>query len=169
MKTTYAVIALTFSFFATSVQAQPNFFYGGNIGLAFGDVDYVELSPMIGVQVTQELSTGVQFLYRNTDDSRNNQSIESTDIGTTLFARYHVAPTLFLEGNYEYIDREIDRNGVEESGTFSSFLAGGGISTPLGSAVRTTITVLYNFNYDEDDSPYSDPWSVRFGVGFNYH
>lgn len=148
---------------------KPTFFYGGNIGLAFGDVDYVELSPMIGSQISQNLSVGGQLTYRNTDDDRGSQPLESTDLGAALFSRFHVAPSIFLEANYEYMDRETDQNGTSRSNSFSSFLIGGGISSPVGSPFMTYLSALYNVNYDDDDSPYNDPWSIRFGIGINFH
>ncbi len=146
----------------------PSFFYGGGIGMAFGAVDYVELAPMIGSQISPNLSAGAQLTYRNTNDDRGNQSIESTDLGAALFSRFHVAPTLFLEANYEYIDRETDNNGTNQSNNFSSFLLGGGVSSPVGSQFMTFLSILYNVNYDESNSPYNDPWSIRLGMGINF-
>ncbi len=152
----------------TIADSKPTFFYGGGIGLAFGNVDYVELSPMLGTQLTPNLSAGVQLTYRSTNDNRAAQSIDSTDLGAALFSRFHVAPTMFLEANYEYIDQETSSNGGTQSNSFSSFLVGGGISSPVGSPFMTYLSALYNVHYDDNDNPYDDPWSIRIGMGINF-
>jgi len=56
---------------ATPAEAQnSNVFYGGGIGLSFGTIDFIEIAPMIGVQATDEFSTGISLLYRYRNDSR---------------------------------------------------------------------------------------------------
>jgi len=124
---------------------------------------------MIGMHVTPSLSAGVSVLYRHVNDSRGVKTLKTNDYGTTLFARYHIAPSLFLEANYEYLDHEFFRADLtKDRKQFNSFLAGGGIQSSLGGRVSSYMSVLYNFSYDEDDSPYADPWTIRFGVGVGF-
>ncbi len=151
-------------------SSQSPFFYGGGIGFSSGgDVSYFEIAPMVGMHLDARTSVGVSLLYRNRDDKRINPNLSTNDYGATLFGRYHLTPNLFLEADYEYLDYEY-RTGLTttERSTFSSILAGGGIRTPIGPNASMYVAALYNFSYDQADSPYTDPWNVRFGVGLGF-
>jgi hypothetical protein len=148
-------------------------FYGGGLALSFGDVEYYEISPMIGYNVNPKTAVGVSFLYRYRTDDRFSQSYSTTDYGATLFARYNVTPSLFLQAEYEYLDYEFAvLSGTNfartERDTFDSFLAGGGIQKSLGGNASMYFTALYNFNYDDPGSPYSEPVIIRFGIGVGF-
>jgi len=151
---------------------QPKLFYGGGFGLGFGDVDYYEIWPLVGINLTPALGVGVQFLYRHRKDKRYQQTLTTDDYGTTLFGRYRFPGPFYLEAEYEYLDYEYYRatiNGLTtERNNFSSFLAGGGISQAVGGNASVYATVLYNFSYDQKNSPYDSPWITRFGVGVGF-
>ncbi len=150
-------------------QGTGNVFYGGGIGLAFGDVDYFEISPLVGVNVNPQTAVGVSFLYRRRTDDRFSRSLTTNDYGATLFARYKVASPFYLQAEYEYLNYEFVRaNLTVDSDDFSSILAGAGVSQPMGQNSSFFATALYNFSYDEPESPYSDPWVIRFGVSVGF-
>ncbi len=144
-------------------------FYGGGIGASFGDVDYIDISPMIGMHLSDNVSAGVSFLYRHVNDSRGVKTLKTNDYGSTIFARYHIAPSIFLEADYEYLDHEFFRPDLtKDRKQFNSVLAGGGVTSSLGGRVSSYFSVLYNFSWDQDESPYADPWTIRFGVGVGF-
>lgn len=148
-----------------------NVFYGGGIGLSFGTIDYIEIAPMIGIQVTDEFSTGINLLYRYRDDSRYSPSLSTNDYGGGLFARYRFLPSLFAQTEYEYLSFEYyDFDGNTERDTYSSFLVGGGLSQPMGHNVALNAVVLYNISYSDSDfyRPYDSPWVVRVGVSAGF-
>jgi opacity protein-like surface antigen len=157
---------------ATPAEAQnSNVFYGGGIGLSFGTIDFIEIAPMIGVQVTDEFSTGISLLYRYRNDSRYSPSLSTNDYGGSIFARYHFLPNLFAQTEYEYLNFEYhDFNGGKKSDNYSSFLAGAGMSQPLGHNVAMHAAVLYNFSYSDKDfyRPYDSPWVIRVGVSAGF-
>ncbi|MCB1754610.1 MAG: hypothetical protein KDJ38_03755 [Gammaproteobacteria bacterium] len=146
------------------------YFYGGGIGASFGnDTSYFEVSPMIGKRLSNQLSVGVGLSYRYTKDKRIEPETSSNDYGMNLFTRYKITPTLFLEGAYEYINYEQHfTDGSSERKGFSSVLAGGGIQQPLGGNTSFYAAALYNFSWDQEDSPYDDPWNLRFGVNVGF-
>lgn len=151
--------------------AKSNIFYGGAAGLGFGDVSYVEVSPMIGMHITPKLSAGISAMYRWRSDERYNVELDTEDYGATLFGRYRLSPVFFLQAEYEYLNYEYYtsiQNMTTERSDFTSLLAGGGISSPAGQNTSLYMTALYNFSYDEPDSPYDDPWVVRFGVAVGF-
>lgn len=165
------LIVLT-SMTAVHANAQnTNVFYGGGIGLSFGTVDYIEVAPMIGLQITDDFSTGINLVYRYRDDSRYTPSLSTSDYGGGVFARYRVLPNLFAQTEYEYLNFEYyDLNADKRSDSYSSFLVGGGISQPIGSNAALHAAVLYNFSYSDSDlyRPYDSPWVVRIGVSAGF-
>lgn len=153
----------------TSAATASDIFYGGTIGMGFGDVSYFELSPMIGKHLTPQVSIGGSVMYRWRSDDRYSQELNTEDYGATIFGRYRVTPNAYLQAEYEYLDYEYYKlNLTTERSDFSSFLAGGGLSQPIGENSSAFVTVLYNFSYDEPDSPYDEPWVFRVGVGVGF-
>ncbi len=154
-----------------SAPSKPKVFYGGGIGLGFGDVQYFEIWPLVGVNLTRELGVGVSFLYRHRKDTRYQQDLTTDDYGATLFGRYRLPGPFYLQAEYEYLDYEYRTSyltSATKRDSFSSFMAGGGVSQAVGGNASVYATVLYNFSYDQSDSPYDNPWIVRFGVGVGF-
>jgi hypothetical protein len=156
----------------TSATGQPGLrdrlYFGGGIGLSFGTVDYVELSPLVGFRVTPDFNLGLAVFYRYRNDGRYEEDVTTNDYGGSLFAQYQVVPTFFLHGEVEYVNYEyimFDLDTERESDT--NFLAGAGYGWPVGGG-SVYFLALYNFNYDEDDftNPYDSPWVFRVGVTF---
>ncbi len=147
------------------------FFFGGGVGLAFGDVDWVEVSPLVGFRVTPRLDAGLSLMYRWRSDDRYEPSLDTSDYGGTLFGRFRIVPNVFLEADWESINWEYVNSDLStDRETTTSILAGGGYYQPLGGRAGLSVSVLYNFSYDEDDpfEPYGSPYVFRvgFGVGF---
>lgn len=144
-------------------------FWGGGVGLGFGDVDYVEVSPLVGLRVHPKVDVGLALTYRWRNDDRYD--VSTNDYGSTLFGRFRVWQNLFLEADWEYLNWEYVRFDLsQDRETTSSFLAGGGYYLPLGGRASMAVSALYNFSYDDNDppQPYGDPWVIRagFAVGF---
>lgn len=152
-------------------KQQGQLFYGGGIGLAFGDIRYVELSPMVGWRFTQQFGVGGSLMYRWREDTRWPDSPSYNDWGGTLFARYRLPGPLFLQGEYDYTNYEyqVTRTTTEHKG-YSAFLAGFGYGGSIGRGAGAYFLVLYDFAYDSDDpyQPYSSPWIVRVGVSVGF-
>ncbi|MCI0410838.1 MAG: hypothetical protein L0191_20135 [Acidobacteria bacterium] len=148
-------------------SVKDKFFYGGGLGLSFGDVDYVEIAPLVGYRFLPKLDGGVQPFYRWVNDSRYAEDVTTADYGMDLFVRYFVVPTIFVQGEYEFLNYEYVLPTFQtERDTTNSFLAGGGFSQPIGKGAGFFVSVLYNFSYDSSDptSPYGDAWQVQAGV-----
>jgi hypothetical protein len=150
-----------------------NLFYGGYVGLSFGSVQYVELSPMVGYRFSPKLGAGVGLLYRYRQDDRYDESNSLTDYGGNIFARYYIASGLFAQAEYDYTNYEYVpasfNNGTERD-TYSSLLAGLGFNTAVGRGAGVYALVLYDFNYSASElyQPYDSPWQVRVGVSFGF-
>ena len=145
-------------------------FAGGGIGLSFGDVDFVEVFPMVGYRFNRRFALGLELLYRYRKDSRFVRDVSTTDYGATLFGRYHVTPVIFLEADLEYLDFEfIQRDLSTDRFTEENLLAGVGLSQPMGARASFYAVALYNFTFDDEfPSAYSDPWVFRVGVAVGF-
>lgn len=155
---------------ALPAVAADNVWFGGGIGLAFGDVDYISVEPLVGVRVAPRVDVGGGLIYRYRKDQRFDPSLRTSDYGGNVFARYHVAPPVFLHAEYEYLDYEYATfTGGTDRDSYDSVLAGVGFAPSSSGRASFYALALYNFSYDDDEiSPYDDPWVVRVGVAFGF-
>lgn len=145
------------------------FFWGGGVGASFGDVDTLTVSPHVGMNITPKWSVGLGLDYTRRTDDRYSPRRTYNDTGLTLFTRYSIIPGFFVEADVESLNYEYYTNATsKQSADFTSFLAGGGIRSSLGGNTSTYVSALYNFSYDDADSPYDDPWTIRAGIGFGF-
>ena len=156
-------------------------FFGGNIGLSFGSVTDIEISPIVGYNITQRWAMGTGFMYEYY--KRNEFNIETHIYGGSIFTRFTLFPnfsmyfpvgeglSMFAHTEYQglsleekYFKTSVDIN--ERTGRYilHSFLIGGGLTQKLGRRGGFNITVLWNLNYTED-SPYNNP-VIRVGFIF---
>jgi hypothetical protein len=153
---------------ALSVGGAGRWFYGGYIGASFGDVEYVEIAPLVGYRLTPEFGMGLGLLYRYRTDNRYHDELTSTDYGANLFARYYVTSGLFVQGEYDNTSYEYfaDVNSsVTERDGYDAFLAGVGFNTGAGQGAGFYVLALYDFAYDENDPYRLYDSAVQFRIG----
>ena len=143
-------------------------FFGGGVGASFGDVDYVEVSPMIGYRLTPRIHTGVGVFYRWKNDDRYGVSVDTHDWGGSLFGQLQLFRGFFAHAEYEYVDYEYQTLTGTSSQSDTNTLAGLGFSR--GGRAGVYGLALYNFSYDENDptEAYDSPWVYRVGVSFGF-
>lgn len=152
-------------------RGESHMFWGGSFGAAFGTVDYIQISPVVGFYPVEKLATGLRLTYQYRNDNRYTPDLNTSDYGAGLFARYHFIPQVFAQGEYDFLNYEYPTlSGGKERDTIHSLLGGGGFSQPLGNHVALHFTVLYDFLYDSGDlyRPYNSPWVYRIGVGVGF-
>jgi hypothetical protein len=142
--------------------------YGGNVGLSFGNVTDVGISPMVGYKVTDKFIPGVGASYNYIKIHYRGYPTQSTNIyGGSVFANYFVLENIFAHAEYEVLNGEWEpyyRPG--ERFNLSSFLVGGGYRESLGG-LSTYVMVLYNVT-QSSDSPYSSPLVIRVGLAMGF-
>jgi len=145
-------------------------FFGGGLGLSFGSVDYVEIAPLVGYQLSPQASVGGSLIFRYRNDDRYRESLSTTDYGGSLFGRYHVWNPLFVHAEAEYLSFEYIRFDLStERDNFTSLFVGPGVNWPIGGRTSMFALALYNLAYDSGEpSPYDSPWIIRFGVGVGF-
>jgi hypothetical protein len=139
--------------------------------MAFGDLTYVEVSPLLGYNVAPQVMIGGSLLYRYRSDNRYDPDLTTSDYGYSGFVRGSIKQGIFVQAEYEYLNYEFATvgGGTDRDG-YSSVLLGPGYSSPIGGNGAFYVTALYNFSYDSNDinSPYDNPWVIRVGVGFGF-
>ena len=187
----YFIAALALLSMSATAQVGPiegdrpadRIFFGGNFGLQFGSVTFIDVSPLIGYRVTEEFSAGIGFTYQYVkyDDILITEVIngqlrlreadyETSVYGGRVFGRYYFGERYFAHSEIEMLSMEYyDKHRQEPDFVrewVPGFLVGGGIYQPIGSRSGFMATILYNLLYDNARSVYSSPLVIRFGFTF---
>ena len=144
-------------------EEKPSFaekvYFGGNFGLQFGTVTFIDISPIVGFKVTEDFSVGTGISYRYIKYLGMTNGINI--YGPRAFARYNIFENLFTYGEYEILNGNWNGQGVS---TIENILAGGGYSYRIGNSANAFIMVLWNFSQNQY-SPYTNP-VIRAGFNF---
>ena len=134
---------------------------GGNFGLQFGTVTYIDISPMIGYRFTDRFTAGPGFTYRYL----KVRGFEGSSIyGGSAFARYLIGSQFFVQSQYESLNTEYyPGNSEVRRDWVSGFFVGGGLYQPLGRRGAILLSAMYNLMYDNVRSPYNSPWVLNVG------
>lgn len=141
-----------------------NLVYAGNVGLAFGNITYVQASPMVGVKIKPDLTAGVgvDYIFYGAQGFRN-QSL----YGGSLWSRYFVTNNIFLTSQYQVMNRELfsPREGYYRANVNMLFLGGGIL---LGERNGFSMTISGMFDVIEDpNSPFTNP-IIRVGTAIGF-
>lgn len=135
-------------------------FYAGGFGAQFGNVTFIEASPIIGIGITETIRAGVGFSYMYFQD--RIAKYQTNIYGGRVFSQADIYAGFFAHVEYEILNGEFEFVG--ERTNLNSFLVGGGYRASLGGRFFGSATLLYNLT-EEIYSPYSNP---IFRVGFGY-
>lgn len=139
-------------------------YYGGNLGLQFGTVTLIDVSPLAGVMLNSKLSAGLGATYQYFDDNRF-QGSSGSSYGGRLFARYNVLPNIFTYSEFESINWNAYNffNDRFQRTWTEAFFIGAGYFTPFGPRGGANFTFLYNLRHDNRNSYYNEPYVIRVG------
>lgn len=151
-------------------------FAGGNLGLAFGDITYLNVSPDIGYRFSELLAAGFQInsqyesvKYYDQTNALNRKERYSV-LGAGLFGRVYPIPQLFVHvqpemnfifGKTTFYNENIPSQKYREH--VPSLLAGVGYSQNVGGNSAFTVMVLYDV-LQNPNSPYGNKPIFRAGV-----
>ena len=147
-----------------------HWWFGGGVGLAFGNVDFISIEPVIGYSISPKLSAGGRLIFRYRSDNRFEEDVSTNDYGAGVFLRYLVARPFYVQADYEYLSYELPRfDGSSDRQGFDSIFGGFGVAQPIGTNTAFYATILYNFLWSEGEpSPYADRWVFRAGVSVSF-
>ncbi len=150
-----------------SKKQSSKIFVGGDFGGGYSTYNsYIQITPIIGYDLTQRIQIGSRLTYMHQwyQDGFGNK-YNSNIYGGSLFLRYIFWKSLYVQTEYEILSvpdyYSVDANATR---TVKSLFAGLGFIQPIGDSAFITESVLYNF-LDNEYSPYSNPL-IRVGFGF---
>jgi hypothetical protein len=154
---------------APKAPVESKVFYGGTLGLSFGDYFRLAVTPMVGYKLSPRVSLGLKVQYEYTVDSRYAQEVTSHNYGGSVFARYRIHPKVYVHAEFaEMSYKYASGNFTSERQWVPFILLGGGFVQPISPSTALFLEVLFDVLQD-DKSPYAawTPWiSVGVGVGF---
>jgi hypothetical protein len=176
----FSLLIITFGFqqgFAQldQISLRDKIYFGGNIGLAFGDITQIEIEPYVGYRFTPRFSAGLGGSYKFYKNSQYQLSYRTSIYGGNLFTKYTIVRdfpskgmSIFTQAQYEALslEKKYFQEPFNGEGRFlmHSFLIGGGVRQYLGGRASIEITVLFVVN-EVEFSPYQNP-EIR--IGFNF-
>ncbi|MBW6499810.1 MAG: hypothetical protein K0B05_00315 [Bacteroidales bacterium] len=151
-------------------------FYGGSIGLQFGTITDIQISPVVGLWLLPRLgvAAGPNFrFYKNPYEKTTIyggrsylQFLFIQDLNSVVPLGIHIG--MFLHTEYEVLSLESEfwKLPPYQSDRFTTgtLLAGGGISQPIGRRSALNFMVLWALN-DSGYGLYSNP-EIRISVVF---
>jgi len=145
-------------------------YYGGNFSLQFGSLTFIDVSPLVGVMLTERLSTGLGATYQYLNFRHASSS--SSVYGGRIFGRYNITENFFAHAETESLNTAYYVPGATPAQDrmtrdwVTGVFVGGGYFTPFGNRGGANITLLYNLTYDNRRSPYNEPYVIRVGFVF---
>ena len=143
---------------------------GGNVSAQFGNATFIEVSPLVGYRITENLTSGIGFTYQYLSENYNIYNFydyKATVMGARVFSQYDLIFGIFAHVEYEYSKYKFTYEDVtlgEYKGAVPAFFVGGGYNYQIGDNARFQIIALYDLLHTSE-SIYINPWSIR--MGFN--
>lgn len=139
-------------------------YFGGNLGFSFGIYTQINVSPIIGYQITEGFSSGIGLKY-NYFSFNGSPSYSSSIYGGSVFARHSIVENLYAYTEFEMLN--LGFYGTTTRKWVPIGLIGAGYNfRPF------QIMALYDLIGDKNN-PYVSPLGnqsriyLRFGVIFN--
>jgi len=147
-------------------------FFGGNIGMSFGDYTLVDISPQVGYAFSQYFSAGagVSFTYLNKENY--NYEFTRTYLGMNVFANAYPMKyiALSLQPGVDYMwasDTYANGAKITLNKAIPTFVVGAGVRIPVGNTGGMIMMLKYDLVQNEH-SPYGNTvfYSVGYVIGF---
>ena len=160
------------------------FFISPDLGLVFGTITRIEVSPSVGYHITPAIIAGIggrYEYYREKSYYTQNQTINTNIYGFRVFSRLilfrnlsdffpiHIPLSIFGHAEYEFLNLDplyfpTPNADPTQRYWLDSFLAGGGISQRTSKRTYFNIMVLWDLT-NTSGSPYVNP-ILKFGIQF---
>jgi hypothetical protein len=126
-----------------------SFFTGGGLGLQFGNVIAIDVSPQAGYYPLEHISVGVGLTYQFINNRSYNAKVNV--YGGRIFTRLYlpIFENIFAHIEYEYMAYKTNvfsYTGDMEWIELNNFLAGVGYRQPIFGRSSINLMLLWNFN-----------------------
>ncbi len=141
-------------------------YFGGNAGFQFGDITFIDVSPLVGYRITDKFSAGVGGTYRYLKNKIFFPPFETNILGYRAFVRYDITQVFYPYAEYENLSLRVGNEAPRE--WFDALFIGAGLFQPVGRRGGINLLVLYNLNYSNARFSYfyNSPWVFRVGFQF---
>ena len=142
-----------------------NLFYGGDLGLQFGTVTLINVSPQIGYYYTKYTSVGIIASYIYYKNKMYNPIYTTSMYGGSFFTEAYPLKFIVLHAEIQALNVEYyNSSNLWERTWDIGILGGGGYRSTFGKKGAMQIMILWNFN-QTDSSPFTNP-IFRFSITF---
>jgi hypothetical protein len=143
------------------------FYWGGNLGAWFGSTTFIDISPLLGVKITEKASVGLGFIYNYYSYNYLGAKYSTNMYGSRVYGRYFILENIFLQAGWDKINRDNPyAYSLDTRVWVDNLLVGGGLRLPIGNNFYGMATGLWNLNQGPL-SPYANPIiQVGFVGGF---
>ena len=152
------------------VPFKDRLFFGGNLGLYFGSLTYINVSPTIGYRFSERMGAGIGPAYSYYSDKRDkNYTYTTNTYGGRLFGQYLITDQLMAYSEYEMINVEVPNLLLTRlvRKNISSLFVGGGYLQRFGSGNSgISLMILYNV-LESDYAIYENP-IIRTGINIGF-
>jgi hypothetical protein len=134
----------------TSKYQESKFFFGGNLGLSFGDYTYIEVAPLAGYKITPRLWAGLgpKYMYWKYRDYYETSLYGLKSFASfTIFQNMSETIHINLGDLYAYLENEVLNCDPYLDGNrqwVDVFLVGGGLRFPIGNRSGISIMLLWD-------------------------
>jgi hypothetical protein len=115
---------------------------GGNFGASFGNVTYLEASPLLSYRVTDKLQVGPGLTYIYYRYNYPGYNFSASQYGGRFFGRYFVIDDLFAHAELEALNIGVKNADYSGRKTLIYPLVGGGYRQRFGANGGVYVTVL---------------------------
>ena len=139
-------------------------YFGGNVGAWFGTSTYVNLSPLMGIHISKELSVGIGFTYNYYSQDYLGKKYTSTIYGSNCYARYFILDNIFAQVGWDKLSVLDYTSPIKDKRAWvDNILIGGGYKQSFSTNGNFIAGIYYNIN-ETPLSPYQNP---IIQIGFN--
>lgn len=152
-------------------------YLGGYFGLSFGSYTNIEISPIIGYNLTKDFSMGVGVIYSYYSyevDYINapSQKISASNWGFRTNANYVLLNFIRLGIEYQFLsvdsytgNNNFDGTPIYEKKPYNILFVGGGINKRLGGNASLFVMVYYDLL---ENDYYNNNYIFRIGVSAGF-
>jgi hypothetical protein len=142
-------------------------FFGGDLGLLFGTTTLIDISPIIGIKVTESVSVGGGPIFQYYGFKTQSGNFSTTTYGGRGLGRYYFSDQFFAHVEYQQLSLEsINQfNNTIRRVSVPVGLIGGGYIQPIGGNTYINIQILFDV-INDINAPYASP-ILRGGIIIN--
>ncbi len=152
-----------------NMQISDKISIGGNFGLNFSSITYINLSPTIGYKLTDQLTAGVGFIYQYVEYDKEIYGFEfkTSTYGGSLFARYRFLENFYATGEFQNLNMDTYDLNLNQRGRMNIpiLFVGGGYLQSIGGKAYVSLSLLYDV-LENRYSPYQNP-VIQGGIVVN--